>query len=110
MHFFKPEEKNKGKESVGHFLVFLFTCHWRSGGEGHGTEPEDEADALCGPLRPTDVEGDGAEHGDEAAIEDAHDERDDHHGRELHTRHQRGGRQQHRAAADHIETQLRGKK
>ncbi len=95
MHFFK----------TGCIFSHL-TGDRRSRGERDRAEAEDEPNALGGPLRPADVEGNGAEHGDEAAIKDAQDEGEHDHGRELESRHQWRSRQQHCADADHEEAQL----
>ena len=64
----------------GSDLVIEETSNRRSNREWKGAEPEEEPDGLPGARGPADVEGDRAEHRDEAAVEDAHDQAEDHHG------------------------------
>ena len=61
-------------------LVIEESSNRRSDSERKRAEPEEKPDGLPGARGPADVEGDGAEHRDEAAVEDAHDEAEDHHG------------------------------
>ena len=61
-------------------LVIEESSNRRSNSERKGAEPEEEPDGLPGARGPADVEGDRAEHRDEAAVEDAHDQAEDHHG------------------------------
>ena len=81
-------------------LVIEESRNRRSDSERKGAEPEEKPDGLPGARGSADVEGDWAEHRDEAAVEDAHDEAEDHHGLvdvapELGSYHQ-----QHRAEPD----------
>ena len=59
-------------------LIYL-TRDWRPDGERDRAQSQDESDALRRPDGTADLEGDWPEHGDEAAVEEAHDEREHHH-------------------------------
>ena len=61
-------------------LVIKESSNRRSNSERKRAEPEKKSDGLPCSRRSADVEGNRAEHGDEAAVEDAHDEAEDHHG------------------------------
>ena len=50
-------------------LVIDVSGHGRAEGEGHGAEREQEADGLARARRAAQVERDGAQHRDEAAVE-----------------------------------------
>ena len=82
------------------------TGHRRPDGERDGAKAEDEADALRGAERAADLESDGAEHGDEAAVEEAEDERERRHPPEGVGAEEGRRRQQHRAHADGHEGDL----
>ena len=60
-------------------LIVNEPCDRRSNSEWQGAKTEEEADGLSSAGGSADVEGDRAEHGDEAAVEDAHDQTEDHH-------------------------------
>ena len=81
-------------------LVIEESCNRRSNRERKRAKTEKKPDGLTGACRSADVEGDRPEHCDETAVEDAHDEAEDHHGLvdvapELGSYHQ-----QHRAEPD----------
>ena len=81
-------------------LVIEESSNRRSDSERKGAEPEEKPDGLPGARGSADVEGDRAEHRDEAAVEDAHDEAEDHHGL-VHVAPELGSyHQQHRAEPD----------
>ena len=61
----------------GH-LVIDDARHGRSCGHGDGEEPQQRAYGLAGALGPAQVEGDGADQGDEAAVEEPHHGADQH--------------------------------
>ena len=61
-------------------LVIEESSNRRSDSERKGAEAEEKPDGLPGARGPADVEGDRAKHRDEAAVEDAHDQAEDHHG------------------------------
>ena len=62
---------------AGH-LVIDDARHGRSCGHGDGEEPQQRAYSLAGALGPAQVEGDGADEGDEAAVEEPHHSADQH--------------------------------
>ena len=84
-----------------------YTGNGRSDRQRDGTHPEEEADGLRGARRAADVEGNRPEHGDEAAVEEAHDEGEYDHGLELEVAEEGRGRQEHRAQADGDEAHLK---
>ena len=51
------------------------TCNWRANSEWNGTKTEQESYSLRGPSRSHNVEGNWTQQRNEAAIEEAHDER-----------------------------------
>ena len=61
-------------------LVIKESSNRRSDSERKRAEPEKKSNGLTSARWSADVEGNRAEHGDEAAVEDAHDEAEDHHG------------------------------
>lgn len=61
------------------YVLRSLTRDWGSDGERDGAQSQDEPDALRRPDGAADLECDGSEHGDEAAVEEAHDEREHHH-------------------------------
>ena len=82
------------------YLVIDESGHRWPDSQWQGTKAEQEADGLTGALRTADVEGDGSEHGDEAAVKDAHDEAEDHERLVLVVAEGRCGHEQHRAQPD----------
>ena len=67
------------RKSLLTHLIVNEPCDRRSNSEWQRTKTEEEADGLPGTRGSADVEGDRAKHGDEAAVEDAHDQTEDHH-------------------------------
>ena len=67
------------RKSLLTHLIVNEPCDRRSNSEWQGAKTEEEADGLSSACRSADVEGDRAKHGDEAAVEDAHDQAEDHH-------------------------------
>jgi hypothetical protein len=53
----------------------IFTCDWRSYSERNGAKTEQKPDRLRSSGRTDDVEGDWPKQGDEAAVEQTHDQR-----------------------------------
>ena len=60
-------------------LVIKESSNRRSNSERKRAEPEKKSDGLTSARWSADVEGNRAEHGDEAAVEDAHYQAEDHH-------------------------------
>ena len=61
-------------------IYSIETCNGGSDCQRDGAEAEEEPDSLRGPRRPHDVEGDGSQKRDEAAVEKSHDQGEDDHG------------------------------
>ena len=59
------------------YLVIDDPRHGGPGGHGDGEEAEQGADGLVGAPGTAQVEGDGPDQGDEAAVEEAHDGADE---------------------------------
>ena len=59
------------------YLVIDDSRHGGPGGHRHGEQAEQGADGLAGALGAAQVEGDGPDQGDEAAVEEAHDGADE---------------------------------
>ena len=67
------------RKSLLTYLIVNEPGHRRSNSEWQGAKTEEEADCLPSARGSADVEGNRAEHGDEAAVEDAHYQAEDHH-------------------------------
>ena len=80
--------------------------HRRSHSHGQREEGQEGPDGLARPAGPAEVEGDGPDQGDEAAVEDSHDAADGEEDLELVVARLAGSRQQHRAHTQAEEGQL----
>ena len=94
------------RKSLLTHLIVNEPCDRRSNSEWQGAKTEEEADGLSSACRSADVEGDRAEHGDEAAVEDAHDQAEHHHRLVDWASEVRSHHKQHRAQPDGDEGDL----
>ena len=87
-------------------LVVEDAGHRGSHSDGEGEEREEGPDGLTGSIRAAQVEGDGTDQGDEAAVEESHEAADDEEDLVLVVPGTASRRDQHRAHAKAEEGEL----
>ena len=87
-------------------LVVDDSCHRRPHRHGEREESQQGADGLTGSCRAAQVEGDGTDQGDEAAVEESHEAADDEEDLVLVVPGTASRRDQHRAHAKAEEGEL----